>query len=238
MFFLREIMRLNCPALRRSIIITSLSALCSTVAITSARTQTADFIPPSNASSSASKLDIKSDSAFPVPSDAGLDYGNGDPNGDVTEQKRILESAKKAVEARLKNVSATEEVYSREQKAAKSISPEAVARLVGIYENMPPREAASVFDVMETHILVAMAGAMNTRKLSAIMAHMSPDRVNIVSQYMIGVRSFNSHKSDPVLSTSMDQRSNLIHQMVRYSSSPSAEGEMSSPASPLLPSRQ
>ncbi|MCL1512165.1 MULTISPECIES: MotE family protein [Acetobacteraceae] len=108
----------------------------------------------------------------------------------MQEQQRILGSARKALEMRFHLLNQSMAVLSDHVDNHKLVPQEAAARLVGIYEAMRPREAAAVFNVMDPHVLIAIAASMNIRKLSGIMAHMSPDRVNLVSQYLGGVRHF------------------------------------------------
>ena len=43
---------------------------------------------------------------------------------------------------------------------------------MAIYEGMKPKEAARIFDGLNSAILLQMAGRMSPRKLSAIMAKM------------------------------------------------------------------
>ncbi|WP_272916245.1 MotE family protein [Aristophania vespae] len=155
---------------------------------------------------------------------------------DIEEQKRILETAKQALAEKLQTVRATtgdvEDYVSNNQLVDK----EAVKKLISIYENMRPREAAAVFDVMDPHVLVAISARMNTRKLSAIMAQMSRERVNMVSQYLIGVRTFHQKNTlnifnlDDKLSDKLLSTSNDNHYSVK---SKTVTG-----IRPLLPSRQ
>ncbi len=108
----------------------------------------------------------------------------------MQEQQRILGSARKALEMRFHLLNQSMADLSDHVDNHKLVPQEAAARLVGIYETMRPREAAAVFNVMDPHVLIAIAASMNIRKLSGIMAHMTPDRVNLVSQYLGGVRHF------------------------------------------------
>lgn len=108
----------------------------------------------------------------------------------MQEQQRILGSARKALEMRFHILNQSMAALSEHVDNHKLVPQEAAARLVGIYEAMRPREAAAVFNVMDPHVLIAIAASMNIRKLSGIMAYMTPDRVNLVSQYLVGVRHF------------------------------------------------
>ena len=43
-----------------------------------------------------------------------------------------------------------------------------------MYETMKPKEAAKIFDTLELDVLLKVARAMNPRKMSPILAAMSP----------------------------------------------------------------
>lgn len=124
---------------------------------------------------------------------------NLSPEQQIEEQQRIFSSVKEALEARFKSLNKSMANLSERVDNNKLVSQDAAQRLVGIYENMRPREAATVFNVMDPHVLIALAASMNTRKLSAIMAYMNADRVNMVSQYMVGLRHFRQEITIPVL---------------------------------------
>ncbi|WP_156476924.1 MotE family protein [Acetobacter malorum] len=129
----------------------------------------------------------------PVVTPPALD-GIDDPTSQsLSERKRILDAAKQALQAKMRDFHLSSDALAKDQPPREMIDKDAAGRLVGIYQAMPPRQAAAIFDVMDTHILVGIASQMDTRHLSAIMANMSPDRVNLISQFLVGVRTFPSH---------------------------------------------
>ena len=77
--------------------------------------------------------------------------------------KRLAEL--KAVESR---IGAT--VKQREQDEVNRFKG-----VVTMYENMKAKEAARVFDRLDIKILVELAGLINPRKMSEILAQMSPE---------------------------------------------------------------
>lgn len=171
---------------------------------------------------------------------AATEAGVSPAEEQMQEQQRILGSARKALEMRFHLLNQSMAVLSDHVDNHKLVPQEAAARLVGIYEAMRPREAAAVFNVMDPHVLIAIAASMNIRKLSGIMAHMTPDRVNMVSQYLVGVRHFHHaalsvpvllNGSGVVLSSGQENASEAgTLQQVNY--------ETMSQHGPLLPSRQ
>lgn len=111
----------------------------------------------------------------------------------LEEQKRVLDSARIVLEERMRAIDNSMAELSEKQARHRETMAAETTRLVKIYEEMPPREAAAVFNIMDIHVLVSIANSMNPRKISAIMGYMFPERVNTVSQYLAGVRNFRSN---------------------------------------------
>lgn len=53
--------------------------------------------------------------------------------------------------------------------------------LVKIYENMKPKEAATIFNTLDLDVLLAVIGRMNERKASPILANMDPEKARVVT---------------------------------------------------------
>ncbi|GBQ24647.1 hypothetical protein AA12717_1847 [Gluconacetobacter sacchari DSM 12717] len=108
----------------------------------------------------------------------------------LEEQKRIIDAAQSALNEKMRDLDSTMAALAERQAAHRETMSAETDRLVRIYEEMPPKEAAAVFNIMDIHVLVSVANRMNPRKISAVMGYMMPERVNIVSQYMAGIRTF------------------------------------------------
>lgn len=108
----------------------------------------------------------------------------------LEEQKHILDAAQSALNEKMRDLDSSMAALAERQAAHRETMSAETDRLVRIYEEMPPKEAAAVFNIMDIHVLVSVANRMNPRKISAVMGYMMPERVNIVSQYMAGVRTF------------------------------------------------
>lgn len=113
----------------------------------------------------------------------------------LDQQKQVLNAARAVLDQKMNTLDASLASLEQKQAAHREVMDAETDRLVKIYEDMPPKEAAAVFNIMDIHVLVAVASKMNTRKVSAIMGNMSPERVNLISQFMAGIRSF--HASSP-----------------------------------------
>jgi len=56
-----------------------------------------------------------------------------------------------------------------------------VKSLVKIYEGMKPKEAARIFDTLDIDVLVSVISMMSERKVSPVLAAMSPERARTVT---------------------------------------------------------
>ena len=65
---------------------------------------------------------------------------------------------------------------------------EQLAALVALYEGMKPKAAAAVFDKLDNGTLLELAGHMNPRKLSPILAAMDPDKASRITSLMVGAQ--------------------------------------------------
>ncbi|MFC0509518.1 MotE family protein [Asaia spathodeae] len=115
----------------------------------------------------------------------------------LEEQKRVLDAARIVLEERMRAIDNSMAELAEKQARHRETMAAETSRLVKIYEEMPPREAAAVFNIMDIHVLVSIANNMNPRKISAIMGYMFPERVNTVSQYLAGVRNFHNQGGTP-----------------------------------------
>ncbi|MFW7269444.1 MotE family protein [Gluconacetobacter sp. Hr-1-5] len=113
-----------------------------------------------------------------------------DEQKNLEEQKHILDAAQAALNEKMRTLDSSMAALAERQAAHRETMSAETDRLVRIYEEMPPKEAAAVFNIMDIHVLVSVANKMSPRKISAVMGYMMPERVNIVSQYMAGVRTF------------------------------------------------
>lgn len=120
----------------------------------------------------------------------------GGQQKEIAAQQKVLDAAKAALDVRMNDLDSSLALLKQKQAAQRAVADGETDRLVKIYEDMPPKEAAAVFNIMDLHVLVAVSARMNTRKISAIMGNMSPERVNLISQYMAGIRSFKAATPD------------------------------------------
>ena len=79
------------------------------------------------------------------------------------------------LDGRVGDLKALEEKASPAAKAAAEES-KAIKSLVIMYEAMKPKDAARVFDRLNLDVLVPVVQQMNPRKMSEVLAAMSPER--------------------------------------------------------------
>lgn len=94
---------------------------------------------------------------------------------DIAMRTALLEAAEKRIDERAATLAALEAQVAAlvdEKQAAEEAGFKAV---VSMYETMKPKEAARIFDTLNTVVLVKVVRAMNPRKMSPILAAMTPD---------------------------------------------------------------
>lgn len=105
----------------------------------------------------------------------------------LEELKRAIEASQTVLDERMKKYSEAQSSVAQEEKRKKQLSDEDVDRLVKIYESMAPREAASIFNVLDFKVMVPVMIKMNPRKTSAILAGMLPERAMMATQLLAGM---------------------------------------------------
>jgi flagellar motility protein MotE (MotC chaperone) len=87
----------------------------------------------------------------------------------------LLTSAERRIEARINEL---KDVEARISAASAKKDEADVARIKGVvimYENMRAKDAARVFDRLDMRVLIEVASQINPRRMSDIMAQMSPE---------------------------------------------------------------
>lgn len=90
-------------------------------------------------------------------------------------RERLLDSAEKKLDGRAGDLKALEEKVNPAAKASAD-EAKAIKNLVIMYESMKPKDAARVFDRLGLEVLVPVVQQMNPRKMSEVLAAMSPER--------------------------------------------------------------
>jgi flagellar motility protein MotE (MotC chaperone) len=92
---------------------------------------------------------------------------------DVRES--LLAATEKKIEARLAEVKETEARINAAAEKKDGAEAGRFKGLVSMYENMKAKDAAKIFDRLELRILLEVAAQINPRRMSDILAQMSPE---------------------------------------------------------------
>ncbi len=90
-------------------------------------------------------------------------------------RESLIQGAEKRMDAKLaelKQVEAQIKVATLQKDDAEKAR---LKGLVTMYENMKPRDAAKIFDGLDTNVLIEVASAINPRTMADIVAQMSPE---------------------------------------------------------------
>lgn len=99
----------------------------------------------------------------------------------------VVEAAELRLEERIAELTALEDEVNALLAERQAIDDAQFAALVAMYEAMKPKDAAAIFDRLNIEILRRVAIAMNPRKMSPILAEMSPERAEILTIQLASV---------------------------------------------------
>ena len=94
---------------------------------------------------------------------------------DLEMRENLLKAAEKRLEARLNELKATEARISSTMQTRDKEEAKRFQGIVSMYENMKPKEAARIFDRLDLKILVEVSTQINPRKMSEVLAQMTPE---------------------------------------------------------------
>lgn len=91
-------------------------------------------------------------------------------------RERLLDTAEKKLDGRVGDLKALEEKLGGPGAKPAVEEAKAIKNLVIMYEAMKPKDAARVFDRLGLDVLVPVVQQMNPRKMSEVLAAMTPER--------------------------------------------------------------
>lgn len=86
----------------------------------------------------------------------------------------LIDAAEKRIEERSAELKALEERINKLVDENKTAEQQQFVSLVAMYENMKPKDAATIFNQLDMPVLLGVAKAMNPRKMAPILAKMDP----------------------------------------------------------------
>jgi flagellar motility protein MotE (MotC chaperone) len=96
-------------------------------------------------------------------------------NREIEMRENLLKAAEKRLEAKVAELKNTENRVTTAMGTRDKVEAERFKSIVSMYENMKAKDAARIFDRLDMKILVDVSTQMNPRKMSEILAQMSPD---------------------------------------------------------------
>jgi flagellar motility protein MotE (MotC chaperone) len=90
-------------------------------------------------------------------------------------REKLLETAEKKLEGRVGELRSVEDKLETKKDSSDGSEAQGIKKLVIMYENMKPRDAARVFDRLPSDVLVPVVLQMNPRKMSEVLASMSAE---------------------------------------------------------------
>ena len=103
-------------------------------------------------------------------------------------RQTTLDATEAKLRARLDELTALQGKLEQLDHARNAEAQANWSGLVRTYEAMKPREAAAIFDQLDTRVLLPVLDRMNERRAAAILAAMQPDRARIATQLLADLR--------------------------------------------------
>lgn len=106
--------------------------------------------------------------------------------GILADRARAQDLAQKTIEARLTELTQAEQKLASTVAFADTAAENDITRLVAVYENMKPREAAQIFQSMEPDFAAGFLARMRPESAAAVMASLDPKFAYSVSVVVAG----------------------------------------------------
>jgi flagellar motility protein MotE (MotC chaperone) len=110
---------------------------------------------------------------------------------ELNMRESLLEAAEKRLEQRVAELEALEAKINNSLTEQKQEREAEVKDLIVMYESMKAKNAAEIFNRLDTAILVEVAKRMNPRKLADVMGRMNPDNARNLTVALAGLSSLN-----------------------------------------------
>ena len=106
----------------------------------------------------------------------------------MEERSSVIAAAEANLQAKIDRLAALQSKMDQLESARKTRQDANWTGLVKVYESMKPHDAATIFDVLDMHVLLEVIDRMNTRKAAAILAAMQPERARMATQMLAQMR--------------------------------------------------
>ena len=106
----------------------------------------------------------------------------------VAARESVLAAAERKLDQRVAELQALQQHLEALEAARQQHQDASWQGLVKLYVSMKPRDAAKIFDDLDTPVLLEVVDRMNERKAAAILADMQPDRAREVTEKLAAMR--------------------------------------------------
>ncbi len=107
----------------------------------------------------------------------------------LDERSSVLEATELRLQSKLDHLAELQAKLDQLDTARKQRQDANWDGLVKVYQDMKPRDAAAIFDVLDMHVLLEVLDRMNDRKAAAVLAAMQPERARLATQMLAEMRS-------------------------------------------------
>lgn len=107
----------------------------------------------------------------------------------LSVRESLLAAAEQKLNARVAELQALQTRLEALDAARKQRQEKGWLGLVTLYEDMKPRDAATIFNDLEMPVLLALVDRMNERKAAMILAAMNPDKAREVTARLAQLRT-------------------------------------------------
>jgi flagellar motility protein MotE (MotC chaperone) len=106
----------------------------------------------------------------------------------VMAREAVLAAAEHKLDQRVAELQALQQHLEALEAARQQRQDASWQGLVKLYASMKPRDAAKIFDDLDTPVLLEVVDRMNERKAAPILAAMQPDRAREVTEKLAAMR--------------------------------------------------
>jgi len=112
-----------------------------------------------------------------------------DARAAMLDQREAVQAAAEAkLNARLDQLATLQARLEALEAVRQEHASENWSGLVHVYEDMKPRDAATIFDALDMQVLLQVLDRMQDRKAAPILAAMQPDRARLATQLLAEMR--------------------------------------------------
>lgn len=112
-----------------------------------------------------------------------------DREREINRRDDILQATQVKLQARLDELTALQARLEQIETVRQKRNSANWTGLVKTYEDMKPRDAATIFNVLDLHVLLEVLDRMDERKAAAVLAGMLPERARVATQMLAQKRT-------------------------------------------------